>query len=170
MQHSGTLDKYIGDCVMALFGAPLGDEQHCRRAVSAALDMQEEMHRLRTELAAKYHGLAIGIAINTGSAVVGNIGSEVKMDYTAIGDVVNVAARIEDLAGPGQILVTEAVARQVAAAVPLRPVTTVTLRGREQPTTVYAVLPPSAAADAPPAAVNGVRFQERDTGDWAKSA
>jgi len=172
LAHQGTLDKYIGDCIMALFGAPQGDEQHCQRAVRAALEMQEEMQRLRGELAAKYHGLAVGIAINTGPAVVGNIGSEVRMDYTAIGDAVNVAARIEDLAGPGQILVTEAVAQQVASTVALRPVTTVTLRGREQATAVYAVLSPAAAAAAEPAPAPlvGGRYQERDTGDWAKRA
>jgi adenylate cyclase len=137
--RGGTLDKYIGDCLMVLFGAPFGHEGHCLRAVRTALDMQAEMETATSDLAAKYGGLAIGIAINTGTAVVGNIGSEVRMDYTAIGDVVNVAARVEDLAGPGQILVTEAVAREVASAVHLQPATTLTLRGREQPTAVYAV-------------------------------
>src|SRR5262249_13156867 len=76
LERGGTLDKYIGDCIMALFGAPLGHEDHCLLAVRTALDMQAEMRAAADELAAKYGGLHIGIAINTGTAVVGIIGSE----------------------------------------------------------------------------------------------
>jgi len=139
LAHGGTLDKYIGDCVMALFGAPLGDDEHCLRAVRTGLEMQTEMAALASELAERYASLGIGVAINSGRAVVGNIGSEAKMDYTAIGDVVNVAARVEDLAGPGQILVTEAVAERAGERLRLEPYQTLALRGREQPTQVYRV-------------------------------
>ena len=90
-------------------------------------------------MAAKYGGLQIGISINTGTAVVGYIGSEMQMDYTAIGDVVNVAARVEDLAGGGEILVTEEVARRVAEHVALEPYRTLSLRGREQATQIFSV-------------------------------
>lgn len=140
LAQGGVLDKYIGDCVMALFGAPVGDEEHCLSAVRAALAMQGELAAVRGQLAARYSGLAIGVSINCGTAVVGNIGSELKMDYTAIGDVVNVAARIEDLAGPGEILITDSVATRIAAFVDFGPKTTLTLRGREQSTQVYAVI------------------------------
>jgi adenylate cyclase len=139
MRHRGTLDKYIGDCIMAIFGAPGGETDHCLRAVSAAAEMQREMARVRSELAGKYGGLAVGIAINTGRAVVGLIGTDQKLDYTAIGDTVNVAARVEELAGPGQILVTEPVARQVHSRFQMQQASELQLRGRQQTTSLFSV-------------------------------
>jgi adenylate cyclase len=139
MQHRGTLDKYIGDCVMALFGAPEIDEQHCMRAVMAALDMQKEMNKLRSDLTDRYGELQIGIAVNTGMAIVGCVGTEMRMDYTAIGDAVNVAARVESMAGPGSIMITESVAERVGRFFQLNPTTSVQLRGRQQVTQVYSV-------------------------------
>lgn len=139
-RHRGTLDKYIGDCVMALFGAPFQHEQHVVEAVLAGVDMQREIAQLKSKLADKYAGISIGVAINAGKVIVGNIGSEERMDYTAIGDVVNVAARLEDLAGPGQILITEEVARIAEAFVEVKPYKTITLRGRQAETQVYAVM------------------------------
>ncbi|PIY43702.1 MAG: hypothetical protein COZ05_10265 [Armatimonadetes bacterium CG_4_10_14_3_um_filter_59_10] len=138
-RHRGTLDKYIGDCVMALFGAPFRHEQHVVEAVLAGIDMQREIAQLKSKLADKYAGISIGVAINSGKVIVGNIGSEERMDYTAIGDVVNVAARLEDLAGPGQILITEEVARIADPFVEVKPYKTITLRGRQAETQVYAV-------------------------------
>jgi len=151
LRQGGTLDKYIGDCVMALFNAPVDDAHHCLRAVQAAVDMQSAMVQLKASLAEKYAGLEIGIAINTGRAVVGNIGTDQKMDYTAIGDAVNVAARLEDIAEGRQILVTEAVAARVQPFMELEQVTTIQLRGRQQETRVFAVtgVRETAAAAAP---------------------
>ena len=133
---------------MAILNAPSDDGHHCLRAVQAAIDMQRAMGEFKESLADKYGSLEIGIAINTGSAVVGNIGTEQKMDYTAIGDAVNVAALLEDIAGKRQILVTEAVAKKVSPFVDLQPTTKIQLRGRQQETTVYAITGIKQAAPA----------------------
>ena len=108
-RHGGTVDKFVGDCVMAIWGAPTPLEDHARRALSAAEDMLRwlEVGNAGWE---KRHGVRIQLAIgvHTGEAVVGNVGSETRMEYTAIGDVVNVAARLEAIARPQQILVSSA--------------------------------------------------------------
>jgi len=112
-RHGGTVDKFIGDSVMAIFGAPDSQEDHASRALMAA----EDMHRFVAASAPAWrdaYGIDVQLAVgvNSGEAVVGNLGSETRMEYTAIGDVVNVAARLETLARPGQTLLTEEVARQ----------------------------------------------------------
>ena len=99
LEAGGTLDKYIGDCVMALFGAPVPAPDDLQRAVEAAINMQREAARLNSQI-------RIGVGLHTGRAVVGNIGSAQRMQYTAIGDTVNVAARLVNIAAPGQILVS----------------------------------------------------------------
>lgn len=107
-QSNGTLDKFIGDCVMALFGAPIPSERSQRSALVAAVRMQQQVARLGAERVER--GLApmkIGIGLHHGPAVVGNIGSAERMQYTAIGDTVNVAARLVSRAEPGQILISE---------------------------------------------------------------
>jgi adenylate cyclase len=107
-QSNGTLDKFIGDCVMALFGAPIPSERSPRNALVAAVRMQQQVSRLSAERIGR--GLAplkIGIGLHHGPAVVGNIGSTERMQYTAIGDTVNVAARLVSRAEPGQILISE---------------------------------------------------------------
>ncbi len=108
-RHEGTIDKFIGDCVMAMWGAPRDQPDHAERALAAAEDMMrwleagnegwEERYGVRIELA---------IGVHSGEAIVGNVGSETRMEFTAIGDTVNVAARLESIARPSQILVTEA--------------------------------------------------------------
>lgn len=108
-RHGGTVDKFIGDSVMAIFGAPSSQDDHAERALRTAEDM---LRFLETGNAAweERYGVRIQLAIgvNTGSAVVGNIGSESRIEYTAIGDTVNVAARLEAIARPQQILITQA--------------------------------------------------------------
>jgi adenylate cyclase len=96
-RRGGTLDKFIGDCIMAFWGAPLGDPKHAEHAVAAALEMQEVLVAFKRDLGEAGGDFDVGIGIHTGSAVVGFIGAEQKLDYTAIGDAVNLASRIEGL-------------------------------------------------------------------------
>ncbi|PKN56649.1 MAG: hypothetical protein CVU56_15040 [Deltaproteobacteria bacterium HGW-Deltaproteobacteria-14] len=107
-KHGGIVDKFIGDCVMAIWGAPVAHPDDAQRAVRAAEEIQRWLEvgnaKWRKEVG---HDVELAIGIHTGPAVVGNIGSEKRMEYTAIGDVVNVAARLERLARPGQILITK---------------------------------------------------------------
>jgi adenylate cyclase len=126
----GTLDKYIGDCVMALFGAPVSAPDDVQRAVRAAIDMQREGARLNSRL-------RIGVGLHTGRAVVGNIGSAQRMQYTAVGDTVNVAARLVSLAAPGQIIVSEDIRRLAAAS--FEPLGEVELKGRQQKMAIYSL-------------------------------
>jgi adenylate cyclase len=130
LDAGGTLDKYIGDCVMALFGAPVPAADDVQRAVEAAINMQREAARLNNQI-------RIGVGIHTGRAVVGNIGSAQRMQYTAIGDTVNVAARLVHIAAPGQIIVSEDI-RNLASAF-FEPLGEVELKGRRQKMTVYAL-------------------------------
>ena len=96
-RHGGTLDKFIGDCIMAFWGAPLEDPRHAEHAVAAALEMEQVLKAFREELGEAGRSFDVGIGINSGSAVVGFIGSAQKLDYTVIGDAVNLASRIEGL-------------------------------------------------------------------------
>lgn len=107
-QHQGTLDKYIGDAIMAFWGAPAEQPNHALLAVAAALEMGERLEQFRAEAGELGRDLDIGIGVHSGSAVVGFIGSENRQDYTAIGDTVNLSSRIEGLTkGVARILVSE---------------------------------------------------------------
>jgi len=109
-KHGGTLDKFIGDAAMAIWNAPYDTEDFTMAAVQAALDMRSESGALGLKLQEAFgKTLQFGIGINSGDAVIGNIGASFRMDYTAIGDTVNIAARLESNAKPGQILVSRAV-------------------------------------------------------------
>ena len=110
-QNGGTLDKFVGDCTMAFWGAPLPQEDCVYKAVKAALDMVEGSQALSRALLEHYgRTVRFGVGIHWGPAVVGNIGAPTRMDYTAIGDTVNTASRLESVAAGGQILVSRAVA------------------------------------------------------------
>ncbi len=100
-KHEGTLDKYIGDGLMAVFGAPIEKEDDAHRAVMAALEMKAEIELLRDDLGFKDFNIRIGL--NTGRVVAGNIGSTKRIDYTVIGDAVNIASRLESIAPQGHI-------------------------------------------------------------------
>jgi len=113
-KYEGTLDKYIGDCVMAVFGAPIAHYNDTERAVISAIEMQkyvDELNRERQEEG--FERVEIGVGINTGYVISGNMGSVDRMDYTVIGDVVNTASRLEGFAGRGQIVVTKEVYEEV---------------------------------------------------------
>jgi class 3 adenylate cyclase len=109
-KNGGTLDKFMGDAIMVIFGAPVDTVDHAARAVRTAVEMQENMSRINEKL--QRHGLPeirMGIGLSAGPAVVGDIGSEVRSEYTAIGHTVNLAQRLESIAGAGEILATESV-------------------------------------------------------------
>ncbi len=111
LHNRGTLDKYIGDCTMAFWGAPLSQRDHQYNAVKTALQISEQIALLSKELEEQYgHRLGCGIGVCSGSAVVGNIGSASRMDYTVIGNTVNTASRLEGLAGSGKVYVNKSLA------------------------------------------------------------
>ncbi len=142
--HHATIDKFIGDAIMAFWGAPVRDEQHALHAVRAALDMLQALQTVNTGLTARgIAPISIGIGINTGEAVLGNIGSEKKLAYTAIGDNVNLAARLEGLTKTYgcPVLVTENTRTHVQAEFPCRLVDSVRVKGKTHAIRVYAPLP-----------------------------
>jgi adenylate cyclase len=107
-RHGGTLDKFIGDAIMACWGAPVDDADHAVHAVAAALDMADTLAQFRVDLGAAETDFDVGIGLHSGAAVVGLIGAETRKEYTAIGDTVNLASRIEGLTkGVARILVSE---------------------------------------------------------------
>ena len=111
IRHGGMLDKFVGDCTMAIFNAPLPQEDYIYKSVCAALDMVEGSKAVNEELERTYgRSVSFGIGVNCGPAVIGNIGSPMRMDYTAIGDTVNTSARLEANAPGGQIYISRAVA------------------------------------------------------------
>ena len=145
MKYNGTLDKFVGDEIMALFGAPLYFEGHADKAVDAALAMREKIRRLQNKWIAEGRDiLDMGIGINSGSMLVGNIGAEgKKMDYTVIGDNVNLGARVEALTRVYNvnILITENTFEKLAARRNLcREIDLVRVKGKNEPTRVYEVL------------------------------
>jgi adenylate cyclase len=156
LEHGGTIDKFIGDSVMAYFGAPVPDADHPLQAVRAAVAIQQALAERNGRFAPDALRIEIGVGIHTGVVVVGTIGSDRRSDFTAIGDAVNVAHRLEKLAQPAQILVSEAVQRRVRAALRLRFEGERQLSGRLEPVHVYSVeLESRGATGAPLGGVAG---------------
>ena len=143
LERGGTIDKFIGDSVMAYFGAPVPQPDHALRAVTCAVEIQRAVerrnHRAGESGLAVSPQVSVGIGIHAGTVIVGNIGSDRRTDFTAVGDAVNVAHRLEKLAEPGEILVSEAVQRRVRGALRLRFEGERQLSGREEPVHVYSV-------------------------------
>lgn len=139
-EHGGTLDKYIGDGLMALFGAPTASEEDALNAVKAAVTMQKRLASLNDELRQEGYGqIAMGIGLHTGVATVGYIGSDKRSEYTAIGDTVNIASRLESNAVGGQILMTEATAEASGNRIPVNVLEPLTVKNRVQPVKVLEV-------------------------------
>lgn len=140
-EHEGTLDKFVGDAVMALWGAPVGQPDHAERAVRCGLAMIARLRGLQEKWSAEgKQAVDIGIGINTGDMVVGNMGAEgKKMDYTVIGDNVNLAARLEGLTRKynNHIIISEFTYERVKDIVRVNELGTETVKGREQPVRVY---------------------------------
>jgi adenylate cyclase len=139
-RHGGTLDKFIGDAVMAQWGAPIGEHDDCDRAMSAALDMMEELDRLNARWKIEKRPiLGIGIGLNVGDVFAGNIGSDRRLEYTVIGDPVNISSRLCGAAAPGEILLSEDFKKALGSPPPLEPLPPMELKGKSQPLPVYRV-------------------------------
>ncbi|MGD8574342.1 MAG: adenylate/guanylate cyclase domain-containing protein [Gammaproteobacteria bacterium] len=137
-RHGGTIDKFIGDAIMAFWGAPLADTRQADNAIRAATEMIEVLEAFRGELTDLDQGFDIGIGIHTGPAVVGFIGAEHRMDYTAIGDTVNLASRIEgQTKGVARILVSEATRARCADGFDFRDHGSYKVKGREKPVRLF---------------------------------
>jgi class 3 adenylate cyclase len=136
-RFDGTLNKIMGDGLLIFFGDPIPVEDHAQRAVLMALEMQKKVSDLRSKWLQYGHELAIGIGINTGFMTVGNIGPDNHRDYTVIGNQVNVAARLESLAGPGQILVSQRTMSRVQDLVEAEYVDEITVKGIHSPVMTY---------------------------------
>ncbi|HYQ14311.1 MAG TPA: adenylate/guanylate cyclase domain-containing protein, partial [Polyangiaceae bacterium] len=137
-RHGGTVDKFIGDCIMAIWGAPVAQDDHAQRALAAGEDMLRFLETANEGFREKYGvEIRLGIGINSGEAIVGNIGSDKRMEYTVIGDVVNVAARLEAIAAPNQLLVAAETRRLVGDDFDLTSLGQKNLTGRTNSTGVY---------------------------------
>jgi adenylate cyclase len=139
-EEKGVIDKYIGDEVMAIFGAPLASPDHAQRAVAAAVRMLKELQRFNAE-EGQESPLRIGIGIATGLVVAGNVGSPQRLNYTVLGDTVNVASRLQGLTKEYGVplILSGATYEQVSSIFPCRPLGEVAVRGRQQATALYTV-------------------------------
>jgi class 3 adenylate cyclase len=136
----GTLDKFMGDGVMAIFNAPLTQEDHPLRAVKAAAAMQQalcDFHRITGDHAPQ---LEFGVGIHVGEAVVGNVGTNARMDYTAVGDAVNLAKRIQENTPGGKILLSQDAYVRVQSQIRAVPYRELVVKGRQEPEQTYELL------------------------------
>jgi adenylate cyclase len=139
-EHGGTLDKYIGDGLMALFGAPTATPDDARNALNAAVAMQKRLLKLKSdEGSPEFAKVSIGIGLHTGVATVGYIGSDRRSEYTAIGDTVNLASRLESNTKGGQILISEATALAAGDIFPMIKREPLTVKNRKQPVDLFEV-------------------------------
>lgn len=140
LKQDGMLDKFVGDATMAVFNAPFDLDDYIYRAVCAAWNMHTGAQKLSDQLMEKFdRTVGFGIGINCGEAVVGNIGCEFRMDYTAIGDTVNTAARLESRAGAGEILISDEVYRSLKDRISVESVGEMELKGKSRAVVVYRV-------------------------------
>jgi adenylate cyclase len=152
-KYEGTLDKYIGDAIMAVFGAPLDMPDHAERAIRAALEMQERLGEWNAE---RKEGPAfrVRIGINSGKAMAGEIGSVNKKEYTVLGDTVNIASRLESsVAKPGMVVVGESTYRMVEGRFAFQPLGSFSLKGKEKEVLVFGVAGP--VSEEAPASLPG---------------
>jgi adenylate cyclase len=143
-EHRGTVDKFVGDMIMALYGAPLDDEEHAEHAVQTALAMIRTLTELNQEWARDGKPqLDIGIGINTGDMIAGNVGSEAIMSYTVIGDAVNLGARLESLNKDygTRIIISEATRQRLKGRYDIHPLGDVIVKGKSQPVAIFEVKP-----------------------------
>jgi class 3 adenylate cyclase len=140
-RYEGTIAKLVGDAVLAFFGAPVAHEDDPERAVRAALDVLESVNAYAAALKAEYGiDFSVRIGINTGQVMVGNVGSDLRYEYTALGDAVNVAARMQNAARPGAALITDATYRFVAHSVDATDLGLIEVKGKSDPVRAYEVV------------------------------
>jgi class 3 adenylate cyclase len=138
-RYEGTINQFLGDGFMALFGAPIAHEDHARRGVLAALALQRTLQG--ADLGKPYAvECAFRIGLNSGLVVVGSIGDNLRMDYSAVGDTTNLASRLQDMAEPGTILISEATSRLVQGYVRLEALQPIAVKGKTEPITPYKIL------------------------------
>ena len=145
-RHGGTVDKFVGDMVMALFGAPLEDPHHAEHAVATAVDMIHELGELNRAWAAKgLKQLDIGIGVNSGEMIAGNIGSSSIMSYTVIGDNVNLGSRLESLNKEykTRIIISDATRTRLESRYEMRPLGDVIVKGKSKPVAIFEVIVPA---------------------------
>jgi adenylate cyclase len=157
LMHKGTIDKFMGDCVMAFWNAPLNDPDHAANACRAALEMQKRLAPLNAQLAAEaaeegreFLALKIGIGINSGTVVVGNMGSEQRFDYSVLGDNVNLASRLEGQSKTyGVVVAVGENSRQLAPDFAMLELDLIRVKGKAQAVRVYTLLGDEAMAAEP---------------------
>ena len=145
-RHGGTVDKFVGDMVMALFGAPLADPHHAEHAVATAVDMIHELGELNRAWAAKgLKQLDIGIGVNSGDMIAGNIGSSSIMSYTVIGDNVNLGSRLESLNKEykTRIIISESTRARLTGDFQTRPLGDVVVKGKSKAVQIFEVHVPA---------------------------
>ena len=140
-KYEGTVPRLMGDAILAFFGAPIAHEDDPQRVVWAGLDIQAGMKPYVEEMK-RIHGLDFGlrVGINTGLVVVGEIGSDLRMEYTAIGDAINMAARMEQTAAPGTVQITEETHKLIAPLFDFEPLGGIEVKGKAEPVTAYRVI------------------------------
>jgi class 3 adenylate cyclase/predicted ATPase len=140
-QYEGMVDKFIGDCIMAVFGAPIALEDDAERALHAALSMRNRVEQFNKRRSDKLkEPLALHIGVNSGTVIAGNVGSDLRMSYTVMGDTVNVASRLEGAATRGQIFVSHSTYRLAAGAFRFRQLEPIQVKGKRELLTVYELL------------------------------
>lgn len=141
LTYQGTLDKFMGDAIMALYGAPIIKMDDALRAVTTAVEMQQAVAEINGKRAARgQQTIQMGIGLNTGECVVGNVGSEKRFEYTAIGDAVNIASRLCSAAKGGQVLISESTLLELAEMIDVRTLEPITVKGKSEPLKIYEVL------------------------------
>ncbi|HEY4720811.1 MAG TPA: adenylate/guanylate cyclase domain-containing protein, partial [Anaerolineae bacterium] len=139
-RYEGTIAQLLGDGVLAFFGAPITHEDDPIRAVHAGLDIQRSIEEYSQQLKGYVDNFQLRVGINTGTVVVGSVGSDMHMEYLAIGDAVNLAARLQSAAEPGHVLISEATERMVKAVFDLRALGEIVVKGKADPIRVFEVV------------------------------
>lgn len=140
-KHEGTVDKFIGDSIMAVFGAPIAHLDDTDRSIHAAVEIQRAIQKMSEQRRREEREMiSVGIGINAGEVVVGNIGAKVRLDYTVIGGSVNIANRLQEVASGGEIVISESVFKETTAPYKFSEPMLIKVKGKEEPVKIYRVL------------------------------